>query len=177
MRVRVEGLSKSPQYNGQLGTIECELEVGRLRVVLDQDGKVLSLKRENLVEVQPGQEGRVESNGACQHTATQQRSYDRGGVGDEQLMLVYNVCAPKGFQRRSTLERGMRDWFDNGEATTNKCVLCGPGGIGKSTLVYIICECVHILVYYEYICILAKQRYDMMPGKEPVCSYEYKICM
>jgi len=137
MRVRVEGLSRSPQYNGQLGTIEREVEGGRLRVVLDQDGKVLSLKRENFVEVQPGQEGHAASNRAGKHTATQQRSYDRGGAGDKQLMLVYNVCAPKGFQRRSALERGMRDWFDNGEATTNKCVLCGPGGIGKSTLVYI----------------------------------------
>jgi len=74
MRVRVEGLSESPQYNGQLGTIECELEVGRLRVVLDQDGKVFSLKRENLVEVQPGQEGRVESNGACQHEEKERAS-------------------------------------------------------------------------------------------------------
>jgi len=152
MRVRVEGLSKLSQYNGQLGTIEREVEGGRLRVVLDQDGKVLSLKRENLVEIQPGQEGHVASNRTGKHTATQQRFYDRGGVGDEQLMLVYNVCAPKGFQRRSTLERGMRDWFDNGEATTNKCVLCGPGGIGKSTLVYIVCVCIYIQAYYAYIC-------------------------
>jgi len=53
-------------------------------------------------------------------------------------MRVFNVSAPKGFQRRSKLEKGMRDWFDNGEDTTNKCVLCGPGGIGKSTLVYIL---------------------------------------
>jgi len=133
MRVRVEGLSKSPQYNGRLGTIQRDVEGGRLRVVLEQDGKVLSLKRENLVEVQQGQDGRVASNRAGKHTATQQRTCDRGGGGDEQLMLVYNVCAPKGFQRRSTLERGMRDWFDNGEATTNKCVLCGPEGIGNST--------------------------------------------
>ena len=177
MRVRVEGLSKSPQYNGQFGTIQREVEGGRLRVVLDQDGKVLSLKRENFVEVQPGQEGLVASNRAGQNTATQQRSYDRSGGGDEQLMLVYNVCAPKGFQRRSTLERGMRDWFDNGEATTNKCVLCGPGGIGKSTLVYIICVCIYVPVYYVYICILAQERYGMMPGKAPVCSYEYHICM
>jgi len=50
-------------------------------------------------------------------------------------MLVYNVNAPVGFQRRSRLERGMRDWFEDGGPTTNKCVLCGPGGIGKSTLV------------------------------------------
>ena len=60
---------------------------------------------------------------------------DRGRVG---AMRVFNVSAPKGFQRRSKLEKGMRDWFDNGEDTTNKCVLCGPGGIGKSTLVYIL---------------------------------------
>jgi len=50
-------------------------------------------------------------------------------------MLVYNVNAPVGFQRRSRLERGMRDWFEDGGPTTNKCVMCGPGGIGKSTLV------------------------------------------
>ena len=49
MRMRVEGLSESPQYNCQLSTIEREAEGGRLRVVLDQDGKVLSLKRENFV--------------------------------------------------------------------------------------------------------------------------------
>jgi len=59
-------------------------------------------------------------------------------------MRVFNISAPKGFQRRSTLEKGMRDWFDNGEATTNKCVLCGPGGIGKSTLV---CICIYVYVY------------------------------
>eukprot|EP00277_Geminigera_cryophila_P019821 CAMPEP_0179489942 /NCGR_PEP_ID=MMETSP0799-20121207/65152_1 /TAXON_ID=46947 /ORGANISM="Geminigera cryophila, Strain CCMP2564" /LENGTH=106 /DNA_ID=CAMNT_0021306017 /DNA_START=269 /DNA_END=585 /DNA_ORIENTATION=- len=58
------------------------------------------------------------------------------GDGDRVVaMRVFNVSAPKGFQRRSKLEKGMRDWFDNSEATTNKCVLCGPGGIGKSTLV------------------------------------------
>ena len=135
MRVRVEGLSKSPQYNGRLGTIHHEVEGSRLCVVLDEDGKVLSLKRDNLVEVQQGQDGRVASKRAGNYTVTQQRSYAQGGDSDQQLMLVYNVCAPKGFQRRSTLEKGMRDWFDNGEATTNKCVLCGPGGIGKSTLV------------------------------------------
>jgi len=59
-------------------------------------------------------------------------------------MRVFNVSDPKGFQRRSKLEKGMRDWFDKGEATTNKCVLCGPGGIGKSTLVYTLCVCVYI---------------------------------
>jgi len=166
MRVRVEGLSDSPQYNGQLGTIQREVEGGRLRVATDQDGKVLSLKRKNLVEVQPGHDGHVESKCAGKHTALQQRSYDRSGSGDG--MLVYNVCAPKGFQRRSTLERGMRDWFDDGETTTNKCVLCGPGGIGKSTLVYIICVRTYIPVYYVYICILAKERYGVMPGEAPV---------
>ena len=58
------------------------------------------------------------------------------GDGDQVVaMHVFNVSAPKGFQRRSKLEKGMRDWFDNGEAMTNKCVLCGPGDIGKSTLV------------------------------------------
>jgi len=108
---------------------------------------VLSLKREKKFEVQPGQDGCAASNRTVKHTATQQRSYDRGGGGDKQLMLVYNVCAPKGFQRMSTLERGMRDWFDNGEVTINKCVLCGLGGIGKSMLVYIICVC----IYYRYI--------------------------
>jgi len=176
-RVRVEGLSKSPQYNGQLGTIQREVEGGRLRVVLDQDGKVLSLKRENLVEVQQGQDGHVASNCAGNNTATSQRSNNRCGGGDVHLMLVYNVCAPKGFQRRSTLERGMRDWFDNGDATTNKCVLCGPGGIGKSTLVYIICICIYLPVNYVYICILAKEHYGMIPGKVPVCSYVYHISM
>jgi len=88
---------------------------------------------------------------------------DRDRVG---AMRVFNVSAPKGFQRRSKLEKGMRDWFDNGEAATNKCVLCGPGGIGKSTLVYTLCVCIHInqnIVYaylrwhpiyiYMYICI------------------------
>ena len=153
MRVRVKGLSKLPEYNGRLGMIQCEVEGGRLRVVLDQDGKVLSLKRENLVEVQQGQDGHVESNRAEKHMATHQRFSNRDGGGDEQLVLVYNVCAPKGFQRRSTLERGMRDWFDNGEATTNKFVLCGPGGIGKSTLVYTLCVCIQIC--YVYIQILA----------------------
>ena len=177
MRVRVEGLSESPQYNGQHGTIQREAEDGRLRVVLDQDGKVLSLKRENFVEVQPGQEGHAASNRAGKHTATLQRSYDRDGGGDEQFTLMYNVCAPKGFQRRSTLERGMRDWFDNGEATTNKCVMCGSGGIGKSTRVYTLCVCTYIPVYYVYICILAQERCGMMPGKAPVCSYEYHIRM
>ena len=50
-------------------------------------------------------------------------------------MLMFNVLAPIGLQRRSKLEKAMRDWFNSLGATTNKCVLCGPGGIGKSTLV------------------------------------------
>ena len=114
MRVRVEGLSKTPQFNGQLGTISREVEDGRLRVVLNQDGKVLSLKCENLVEVQQEQEGNVASNRAGKHTATQHRTCAWDGDGDEQLMLVYNIYAPKGFRRRTTLERGMRDWFEGG---------------------------------------------------------------
>jgi len=48
---------------------------------------------------------------------------------------MFNVLAPMGLQRRSKLEKAMRDWFNSLGATTNKCVLCGPGGIGKSTLV------------------------------------------
>jgi len=68
-------------------------------------------------------------------------------------MRVFNVSAPKGFQRRSKLEKGMRDWFDNGEATTNKCVLCGPSGIGKSTLVCTLCVCLYRYknIIYTYI--------------------------
>ena len=58
-------------------------------------------------------------------------------------MLMFNVLTPMGLQRRSKLEKAMRDWFNSLGATTNKCVLCGPGGIGmcgpggigKSTLV------------------------------------------
>jgi len=148
MRVRVEGLSKSPLYNGRLGTIQREVVGGRLRVVLDEDGKVLSLKRENLVEVQQGQEERVASSRAGDHTATQQRTCGQGGKGNLQPMLIYNVSAPKGFQRRSMLEKGMRDWFANGQATTNKCVLCGPGGIGKSTLVTMFCTYICICIMY-----------------------------
>jgi len=41
------------------------------------------------------------------------------------------------FQRWSALEKGMRDWFHVCETRTIKCVLCRPGGIGKSTLVSI----------------------------------------
>jgi len=141
--VRVEGLSKSPHYNGQLGTIEREVDGGRLRVVLDQDGNVLSLKRENLVEVQQGQDGHVASNCASKNTATQQRSYDRSSGGDEQRMPVYNFCAPKGFQRQSTLERGMRNWFDNGEATHTGVCCADPEALASR----------HWYIYYAYLCI------------------------
>jgi hypothetical protein len=72
MRVGVEGLSKSPQYNGRIGTIQGEAGGGRLQVVLDQDGKVLSLKRENLFEAQHGQDRRVAYSRAGKHTAIQQ---------------------------------------------------------------------------------------------------------
>jgi len=51
------------------------------------------------------------------------------------MLVCFNVHAPTAFQRRSKLEKGMRDWFDARGSKTNKCVLCGPGGIGKSTLV------------------------------------------
>ena len=57
------------------------------------------------------------------------------GSGDPSKLVCFNVHAPTAFQRRSKLEKGMRDWFDARGFTTNKCVLCGPGGIGKSTLV------------------------------------------
>ena len=133
--MHVEGLSKSPQYNDRLGTIQGEVEGGRLRVVLDQDCKVLSLKRENLVEIQQGQDGCVASSHAGKHTAIHQKTCGRGSSGDKLPILVYNVHAPQGFQRRSKLEKGIRDWFGNGKAMINKCVLCGPCGIGKSTLV------------------------------------------
>jgi len=57
-------------------------------------------------------------------------------VGDRVgAMHVFKVYAPKGFQRRSKLKKGLCDYFDKDEATTNKCVLCGHGGIGKSTVV------------------------------------------
>ena len=85
MRVRVQGLSKSPQYNGLIGTIQGGVEGGRMRVVLDQTGKVLSLKRENLLEE------------------------TTGDSGEKQAMRVFNVQAPTGFQPRSRLERSMRD--------------------------------------------------------------------
>jgi len=93
-RLRVEGLSKSPQSNGRLGTIQREVEGGGLRVVLNQDGKMLTLKSENLVEVHQGQKGRVTSSFAGMDTAMRQRTYGRGGGSDEQHMLVYNFCAP-----------------------------------------------------------------------------------
>ena len=50
-RVRVEGLSKSPHYNGLFARVEVRLEGGRYRVVMEQGGKVLSLKADNLVVV------------------------------------------------------------------------------------------------------------------------------
>ena len=46
-------------------------------------------------------------------------------------MRVFNVQVPTGFQPRSRLEKSMRGWFNG---LQSKCVLCGPGGIGKSTL-------------------------------------------
>ena len=103
MRVCVEGLSKSPQYNGRLGTIQREVEGSRLCVVLDQDGKVLSLKRENLVEVQ-----REALSRAGKLTAMQHKTCGWKSCGDEQPILMYNMHAPKGFQRRSKIEKGMR---------------------------------------------------------------------
>ena len=67
MRVRVKGLSKSPQYNGLIGTIQGGVEGGRMRVVLDQTGKVLSLKRENLLEEPTGDGGEEQAiqSGSC----------------------------------------------------------------------------------------------------------------
>jgi hypothetical protein len=49
--VRVEGLSKSAQYNGLFGRVELKLQGERYRVVLEQDAKVLSLKGDNLMPV------------------------------------------------------------------------------------------------------------------------------
>ena len=83
MCVRVEGLSKSPQYNGLIGTIQDGVEGARMRVVLDQTGKVLSLKFENLLE-EPTGDG-----------------------GEKQAMRVFNVQSPTGFQPRSRLDRSM----------------------------------------------------------------------
>jgi len=95
MRVRVEGLSKSPQYNGRLGTIQSEVEGGRLRVLLDQDRKVLSLKREHLVEIQQGQDGCVASSHAGKHTAIHQKSCGRGSSGDKLPILVWGSSGDK----------------------------------------------------------------------------------
>jgi len=48
------------------------------------------------------------------------------GNGDRVFaMLVLNVYATRGFQRRSMLEQGMRSWFNSGEAKSNRCTLCG----------------------------------------------------
>ena len=109
MRVRIMGLSRSPQYNGLTGTIQGGVEGGRMRVVLDQTGKVLSLKRENLLAEMTGDSG------------------------EKQAMRVFNVQAPTGFQPRSRLERSMRDWFE-AHGPQPKFVVWGPGGSGKSTL-------------------------------------------
>jgi hypothetical protein len=49
--VRVEGLSKAPHYNGLFARVEARLEGGRYRVAMEQGGKVLSLKADNLVVV------------------------------------------------------------------------------------------------------------------------------
>ena len=88
MRVRVERLSKSPQYNGLIGTIQVGVARGRIRVVFDQTGKVLSLKREKFLEEMTGDSGK------------------------KQAMRVFNVQAPTGFQPRLRLERSMQDWFE-----------------------------------------------------------------
>jgi len=61
-------------------------------VVLDRDGKVLSLK--NLVEARQWQDRRVSSSQAVKDTAIQQKTCGRGGSGDEHHMRVYNVTAP-----------------------------------------------------------------------------------
>ena len=49
LRVRVEGLSKSPHFNGLFAHIERRLEGGRYGVTLEHDGKVFSLKSVNLI--------------------------------------------------------------------------------------------------------------------------------
>ena len=49
-------------------------------------------------------------------------------------MLVFNVPEDEmGYARPRKLNKDMCDWFYAGN--TNKCVMCGPSGIGKSTLV------------------------------------------
>ena len=50
-RVRVEGLISKPEYNGLFARVEMLREGGRYRVVMEQGGKVLSLKRDNLMPV------------------------------------------------------------------------------------------------------------------------------
>ena len=47
--MRVEGLSKSPHFNGLFAHIERRLEGGRYGVTLEHDGKVFSLKSVNLI--------------------------------------------------------------------------------------------------------------------------------
>jgi len=184
MRVRVDGLSKSPRYNGCLGTIQREVEGGRLRVVLDQDGKVLNLKPENLVEVRQEQEACVASSShAGNHTATQQRTCGEGGSGDKQLMLVYNVCAPQGFQfqRRSTLENACATGSTTGRGLDQQASAVRARWhwqVNAGT--YMMCMYMYIHVYIMYKLIYYRQeRYGMMHGKfgdnAPVCSYEYHV--
>ena len=50
-RVRVQGLMKSPHYNGLLARVELKLEGGRYRVALEQGGEVISLKGQNLMPI------------------------------------------------------------------------------------------------------------------------------
>ena len=57
-RVRVQGLSKSPQYKDLVGAITGEGEGGRWQVVLEKDGRAVSLKGENLVPVKKEAESR-----------------------------------------------------------------------------------------------------------------------
>jgi len=154
MRVRVDGLSKSPRYNGCLGTIQREVEGGRLRVVLDQDGKVLNLKPENLVEVRQEQEACVASSShAGKRTATQQRTCGEGGSGDKQLMLVYNVCAPQGFQRWSTLENACATGSTT--ARPRPTSVCCAGSVALASQRWYI----YYVYVYSYICI-----YYVAPG-------------
>jgi hypothetical protein len=49
--VQVEGLSKSPHYNGLFARVELRLEGKWYCVVLEEDDKVLSVKADNLKPV------------------------------------------------------------------------------------------------------------------------------
>jgi SpoVK/Ycf46/Vps4 family AAA+-type ATPase len=51
-------------------------------------------------------------------------------------VLTFNVpAAAEGLQGRSKLEKAMEEWFaGEGQGVTQKFVLWGPGGTGKSTL-------------------------------------------